>query len=121
MEPKILRDFLYIETSKIIQNMSASGYEEIKQNLTQLGFVLEENCFVKEVIRKRSMVINGQHISKDIKHRFVIEYIGEGQVSNMDESNRSTIYGFAIKPDGTIGMLDVWVDGWDDLKEVLGR
>ena len=94
------------------------NYDEIKYNLINKGYELNDNKFIKTHTQTHQMMINGTPFSQEKTTTMTIEYGGEGYYEDLDETNRVILYCFnIIKDENLIGSL--CVNNWDEFSSML--
>ena len=65
-------------------------YNKISKEMEQLGFKKENDLFIYDNITYNNMIINGQQFQQPQHNYIYLQYIGEGYIKDVVDSNETT-------------------------------
>jgi hypothetical protein len=65
-------------------------YNKIKEEMEQLGFKIENDLFIYDNITYNNMIINGQQYQQPQHNYIYLQYISEGYIKDVVDSNETT-------------------------------
>lgn len=77
-----------------IKNEDVSLLHSFENIITNHGFTKDGDVFYKELLQVQQRSLNGRNYTEEIKHKLNIELLGEGYISNGDDTNKTTLYNF---------------------------
>jgi hypothetical protein len=65
-------------------------YNKISKEMEQLGFKKENDLFIYDNITYNNMIINGQQFQQPQHNYIYLQYIGDGYIKDVVDSNETT-------------------------------
>ena len=72
------------------------SFEELKQQFIDNGFQVNGNSFILNQVSYSTMIINGVPHQQSQHHKFEMEYVFEGSICDVGDSEAEPLYQFDV-------------------------
>ena len=96
------------------------SFEELKQQFIDNRFQVNGNLFILDQVNYSTMIINGVPHQQPQHHKFEMEYVSEGSICNVGDSETEPLYQFDILDDNGNKVLGILIEDFDSFMKLVG-
>lgn len=96
------------------------SFEELKQQFIDNGFQVNGNSFILNQVSYSTMIINGVPHQQSQHHKFEMEYVFEGSICDVGDSEAEPLYQFDVLDDNGNKVIGILIDDFDSFTKLVG-